>query len=491
MKKEIRPSIEEYIKLSREYEIVPVWKTASAAETDPIRLFERIPPSENAFILESVEKGGQTGKYSFIGFEIGELLKFSEADINKSGSPMQALRDYMGKRRAPDIEGLPPFFGGAVGYAGYDLVKYIEKVPDTVTDDLDMAVYAYMLALNVIVFDHAENSVKIVVNSAPGESPESSYAEAAAGIEKIEKILDGEFAAEADEKFAPGAEISSNFKKRDFCRAVEKAKRYIEEGEIFQAVLSQRLKTALPSPPFLVYRTLRQINPSPYMFFLKMGENYLIGSSPETHVKVIGDKVTIRPIAGTRKRGRDAAEDAFLEKDLLSDDKERAEHLMLVDLARNDLGRVAETGTVEVDDFMKVFRYSHVMHIESNVTGRMRKGKDRFDVFESSFPAGTVSGAPKIRAMEIIDELEPTARGPYAGAVGYFSFSGNMDTCITIRTILIKGKDAYVQAGAGIVADSEPLNEYNETLSKAKALMKALSDSREAYGKIKNASSDR
>ena len=491
MKNEISPSFEEYERLSREYEIVPVWSATAITDADPTALFERMAPAENAFILESVEKGGQTGRYSFIGFEIGEVLKFSEKDVEKSGSPMQALRDYLGERRAPVIDELPPFYGGAVGYAGYDLIRHIENVPHTGKDDLQMHVYAYMLAKKVIVFDHARNRVNIVINSTPGDSPEKSYKAAKEKIREIEEGLSGSPSAVEADALAPETEILSNFNKTDFCSAVEKAKKYIGEGDIFQAVLSQRLKTSLSSPPFLVYRTLRKINPSPYMFYLKMGENYLIGSSPETHVKVIGDRITIRPIAGTRPRGEDARQDEFFEKDLLSDEKEKAEHLMLVDLARNDLGRVAEPGTVEVDDFMKVFRYSHVMHIESNVTGRMREGKDRFDVFEYSFPAGTVSGAPKIRAMEIIDELEPTIRGPYAGAVGYFSFSGNMDTCITIRTILVKGKDVYVQAGAGIVADSEPEKEYTETLNKAKALLKALSESRIAYGENKDAPADR
>ncbi len=491
VKKKTFPSFEEYKKLGREYEIVPVWKTTGISDTDPTALFERMAPTENAFILESVEKGGQTGRYSFIGVEIEGLLKFSEKDIEGGGGPMKALRGYLGERRAPAIEGLPPFYGGAVGYASYDLIKYIENVPSSGEDDLKMPVYVYMLAKNVIVFDHAENCVKVVVNSTPGDSPGEAYKSAARKIEEIEEGLSGSAAAGEGGVHGPETEIASNFGKADFCSAVGKAKRYIEEGDIFQVVLSQRLKTSLSSPPFLIYRTLRKINPSPYMFYLKTGEDYLIGSSPETHVKVIGDKVTIRPIAGTRKRGENREEDEFLEKDLLSDEKERAEHLMLVDLARNDLGRVAEAGTVEVDDFMKVFRYSHVMHIESNVTGKMREGKDRFDVFEYSFPAGTVSGAPKIRAMEIIDELEPTIRGPYAGAVGYFSFSGNMDTCITIRTILVRGKEVYVQAGAGIVADSEPENEYNETLNKAKALLKALSESRIAYGENKDAPADR
>ncbi len=477
MTEEILPSFEEYLNLSRSFSVVPVWKKTSVCEVDPIKVFSGLPVSGNCFILESVDKTGQSGKYSFIGFDIDEVIEFSENGPERSSSPMQTLRDYMEKNKAPGLEGLPPFYGGAVGYAGYGLVRFLEDVPQTGEDDLGMPVYAFMVAKNIIVFDHEKNCVKIVVNSSPGENPEKSYEAAREKIALIEKNLSVDSSPDEAVILGQESEISSNFNKEDFCRAVDKAKEYIESGEVFQVVLSQRLNTVLSSPAFLIYRVLRKINPSPYMFYLKLGDSCLIGSSPETHVKTIKNKVTIRPIAGTRKRGRDEQEDVFLEKDLLGDEKEKAEHLMLVDLARNDLGRVAETGSVVVDDFMKVFRYSHVMHIESNVTGILKKGKDRFDVFESSFPAGTVSGAPKIRAMEIIDELEPTARGPYAGAVGYFSYSGNMDTCITIRTIIIKGKEVYVQAGAGIVADSVPENEYNETLNKAKALIKALSQS--------------
>ncbi len=478
MKREIFPEPEAYLSLSKEYEVVPVWKNTSITPVDPIAVFEKLPPAENAFILESVEKGGLTGRYSFIGADIDKILKFPLDESPGSNDPLALLRNYMDERRAPQIDDLPPFYGGAVGYAGYDLIKHIEKVPETGEDDLRMPVYAFMLAEDVIVFDHQENIVKIVVNSSPGQNPLDAYEKAKDKIEAIESaLICNSPAAYRSGSCEPEPDVASNFTRESFCSSVDKAKHYIREGDAFQIVLSQRLKTSLGAPPFLVYQTLRKINPSPYMFYLKMGDSCLIGSSPETHVKVIGDKITIRPIAGTRKRGADAAEDIFLEKDLLSDEKETAEHLMLVDLARNDMGRVAAPGTVEVDDFMKVFRYSHVMHIESNVVGRLRNDRDRFDVFEASFPAGTVSGAPKIRAMEIIDELEPTLRGPYAGAVGYFSYSGNMDTCITIRTILIKGQDAFVQAGAGIVADSVPENEYTETLNKAKALIKALRDS--------------
>ena len=483
--KRIKPDFGEYEKLSRFHTLIPVCKETRLGCGDPMSTFRKLADMEHSFILESVEKGGVSGRYTFMGFEPDVVISFNNGTVSilrkgnmrkiKTANPMGFLETYFKRHNSAQTRGMPPFSGGAVGYVGYDYIRYIENIPATTLNDIKMPEYFFMIAKKVIIFDHAENCVKIINNSSPGADLKSSYSRAVSEIEALEDIVMNPRTAPRGIRVKPACDFESNITRKQFCDSVIKAKDYIRQGEIFQIVLSQRLKTSLGVPPFTVYQALREINPSPYMFYLKMGRNYLIGSSPETHVKVIGENITIRPIAGTRGRGKDKKEDKFLEKNLLADEKEKAEHLMLVDLARNDLGRVARIGSVRVDEFMKVLKYSHVMHIESNVIGKMAEGRSRFDVFTASFPAGTVSGAPKIRAMELINELEPTRRGTYAGAVGYFSFSGNMDTCITIRTILIKGNDVYVQAGAGIVADSVPAREYNETLNKARAMMEALS----------------
>ncbi len=481
------PTIEEFRKASRKASCIPVYRELPMERESPISAFEKLPQSEYAYILESVEKG-KLGRYSFLGIGADFVLrcKGNEAEIVKGGvpesitlgdrDPLHLLKECMSKYKTVSYENLPPFYGGAVGYLSYDMVRFFERLPDKNVDDLGLPDLHFILSENLIIFDHVSSSLKVVSNAYVEGDPDGAYHGAIDKIERIVGYLEKEVPEQPAKESPREPRIESNFSKGDFCKAVEKAKEYIRKGDILQVVLSRRLKTTLHSSPFEIYQALRRINPSPYMFYLKFGDIYLVGSSPEIHVKVCDDEVTIRPIAGTRRRGKTSEEDNDLERSLLADEKERAEHLMLVDLGRNDLGRVARVGTVKVGEFMTVERYSHVMHIVSNICGELESGKDPYDVMRASFPAGTVSGAPKIRAMEIIDELEPTRRGPYAGAVGYFGFSGNMDTCITIRTVLIKGKEVYVQAGAGIVADSVPEREFQETANKAEALLKALSE---------------
>ena len=368
-----------------------------------------------------------------------------------------------------------------MGYMSYDVVRFFEDIPDKNPDDLKLPDTLFILADNMLIFDHVDHTIKIVYNvgikeGAGRDQLERLYDRTVNRIEKMHKKLRKSMPKKsARRRSERRLKVKSNLTKKQFFNAVSKAKEYIKRGDIIQVVLSQRLETKLTGKDNLdIYRALRSINPSPYMFYLKFGDVELIGSSPEIMVRCEEGKAELRPIAGTRRRGQDSHEDEKLMKELLADPKEKAEHIMLGDLGRNDLGRVCRYQTVKTGELMTVEKYSHVMHIVSDVSGILKEGKDQFDVIEASFPAGTVSGAPKIRAMEIIDELERTRRGPYAGCVGYFSFSGNLDTCITIRTILIKKKNAYIQAGAGIVADSKPDREYREILNKAAALMKAI-----------------
>ncbi|MEE9316435.1 MAG: anthranilate synthase component I, partial [bacterium] len=375
--------------------------------------------------------------------------------------------------------GLPRFYGGAVGYIGYDMVKFIEDIPSTNPDDLDLPDCKFIFTDNLLIFDHVAHTIKVV--SCVHLDREKSnlktlYNEACRKIEKLITKLRKKPKKQPKVRRSRSSKIvtQSNFTRNSFEKIVERAKEYIRAGDIIQTVLSQRLQTKVSAHPFDIYRALRVINPSPYMYYLSLGGMNLVGSSPEILVRQEGRRVEVRPIAGTRPRGKDEFEDKKLERELLKSSKERAEHLMLVDLGRNDIGRVCEYGSVKVPELMVIERYSHVMHIVSGVVGKLKRGMDSFDVLRACFPAGTVSGAPKVRAMEIIEELENLRRGPYAGAVGYFSFQGNMDMAITIRTILIKGKEAFLQAGAGIVADSIPKNEYEETINKAKALFEAI-----------------
>ena len=481
------PGKNEFLKLSKKGNLIPVCRRIMADIETPVSAFAKIE-GRYSFLLESVEGGTNVGRYSFLGCEPYMLFQSKDNDIritnfggkNKTevlkGDPFEVLKSLMKKHRPVKVEGLPRFHGGAVGYISYDAVRFIEDIPDKNPDDLDLSDIQLLFTDTIIAFDHVKHEILVISNARVGDNASASYNAAVKRIEKIisklKKPLKQKQLEIPDEP--KGIRLSSNIGKREFERAVEKTKEYIRSGDIIQAVISQRFKAPLKQAPFTVYRILRSINPSPYMYYLKFDDMKLIGSSPEVMVRLEGNKATVRPIAGTRKRGAGEDEDLVLERELLSDEKEKAEHIMLVDLARNDLGKVCDKGSVKVSCLMDVEKYSHVMHIVSNVEGSLQNGRDAFDLFKASFPAGTVSGAPKIRAMEIIDELESTKRGPYAGAVGYFDFYGDLDTCITIRTILVKNKTAYVQAGAGIVMDSSPSNEYEESCNKAKALIRAL-----------------
>lgn len=472
--------------------MVPVYKEILADLDTPVSAFMKISQGPNAFLLESIEGGEKWARYSFLGADPTVIIstKGKTLTIRNNGveeektidadNPMEAVKSFLKRYQPVPVEGLPRFSGGAVGYISYDMVRYFEELPDNTVDDLDVPDSLFMITDTLLVFDNIFQTIKVVANAfiEDGASPELVYNETVHKIriieEKLRKNVPKTSLPNNNKGAAQTVRIKSNFKQKDFEQAVLKIKRYIHDGDVIQTVLSQRLEFELGQDPFTVYRALRTINPSPYMYFLKFGDLRVVGSSPEVLVRKEGDKVEARPIAGTRWRGKTEEEDRELEEDLLSDAKELAEHIMLVDLGRNDLGRIAETGSVVVNEKFVIERYSHVMHIVSNVRAELKKGLDCYDVLKAAFPAGTVSGAPKIRAMEIIDELEPNRRGLYAGAVGYISFNGNMDTAIAIRTLLIKGKTAYLGVGAGIVADSVPQREFEETMNKGKALLKAI-----------------
>ncbi|NQT47266.1 MAG: anthranilate synthase component I [Candidatus Omnitrophica bacterium] len=482
------PSKEEFIKLSEQGNLIPVYREIIADMDTPVSAFSKIDKGNYSYLLESVEQGERIGRYSFLGSNPSLVIttKGSEVTIEEGnkkrkisadGDPLKVLKEELARYKFIHTKGLPRFCGGLVGYAGYDMVRFFEKLPDKNPDDLNVPDSVWMLTDTILIFDHIDHKIKIVSNAhlTPKKKPSVVYDQAVAQIDRIAKALAKPLKPEKKVSHRPNKlSIRSNVTKPKFIAAVKKAKEYIKAGDIIQVVLSQRFSTTINEKPFYIYRALRSVNPSPYMFYLNMKDIKLVGSSPEILVRCEEGLVQTRPIAGTRRRGETPDEDVKLEKELLADPKERAEHIMLVDLGRNDLGRVCEFDTVDVNDFMIVERYSHVMHIVTDVTGQLDPEKDIFDTIRATFPAGTVAGAPKIRAMEIIDELETSKRGPYAGCVGYISFSGNIDTCITIRTILVKGKTAYVQAGAGIVADSQPAKEYDESVNKAKGMFRAI-----------------
>ncbi len=481
------PSLEEFSALSKEGNLIPVYREILADMDTPVSAFRKMGDNSNSFLFESVVGGEDWARYSFLGCDPSLIFRSKGKDVEivengekrafeAKSDPLDSLKELMSRYRPVKLPGLPRFFGGAVGYIGYDMVRFFETLPDETEDDLNLPDMLFMMTDRIIIFDNVNQKIKVVCNACTdGVDPEAAYRKATEGIdEMIARIRRPLPPSETAHKEGSEKEIRSNFSKKSFMEIVEKAKEYIRAGDIFQVVLSQRFETDNCEDPFQIYRAIRSLNPSPYMFLLNLGEISMVGSSPEVLVRVEEGDITLRPIAGTRKRGRTADEDLALEKDLLADPKERAEHIMLVDLGRNDVGRVSQTGSVKVDELMIVERYSHVMHIVSNVIGKLKPELDAYEVLRACFPAGTVSGAPKVRAMEIIEELEPTRRGPYAGAVGYFSFTGNMDICITIRTILLKGNKAYVQAGAGVVAYSDAEMEYVETVNKAKGMIRAL-----------------
>jgi len=493
------PSLKEFLKLSRKSNVIPVYKEISADLDTPVSAFLKLKKDNYAFLLESVEGQEKVARYSFLGSNPSIIFKSKAKNIQiiypgrKSslrfvtpGDPLDEIEKIMKGFKPANIKGLPRFYGGFVGYIGYDTVRFFEKLPDKNPDDLKLPDSIFILTDNILVFDHVNHTIKIIVNVIlPKQRKNSSrvkkteaYSNAIKKIESIHQDLRRPLIEKEKERKRNKHKINiiSNFKKSEFQDTVIKAKSYIKRGDIIQVVLSQRFKINIDIDPLDIYRNLRSINPSPYMFFLKLNEVILVGSSPEMLVRCEDGLVQTRPIAGTRPRGETEKEDLKLERELLNDNKEKAEHLMLVDLGRNDLGRVSKSGEVKVSEFMQVERYSHVMHLVSGIEGSLDKRYDVYDCLRACFPAGTVSGSPKIRAMEIIDELENLRRGPYAGCVGYFSFSHNMDTCITIRTIIIKNDIGYIQAGAGIVADSVPEKEYFETINKARALIEAITN---------------
>lgn len=486
----IYPELTEFKALAKKGNLIPVYREILADLDTPVTAFLKIGGSPS-FLLESVVGGEKWARYSFLGSDFSKIIRGwgKKIEIKEKGKksvifdaedPVEMLKKELSIYKPVDVEGLPRFSGGLVGYLGYDMVRFFERVPDTKKPGLGLPDMFFMLADAMLIFDSLKQKIKIVSNvHLKDASPSKAYKEA---VEKINSIVNKlknsklkvKRSKVKSQHYAKKGFVSNFKTKEEFENIVIKSKEYIAAGDIFQVVLSQRFERKSSVDPFDVYRALRVINPSPYMYFINTGDMEIVGSSPEILVRLEDKKIVLRPIAGTRRRGKTETEDKELEEELKKDPKEIAEHIMLVDLGRNDVGRVAESGSVSVTELMGIERYSHVMHMVSNVEGILMKGKDAFDVLRACFPAGTVTGAPKVRAMEIIEEFEPTKRGPYAGAVGYFSYSGNMDTCITIRTLIIKDKKIYVQAGAGIVADSVPEMEYKETLNKAMGMMSAI-----------------
>jgi anthranilate synthase component 1 len=481
------PSLEEFERRSRTETLVPVYREILADLETPVSAFLKLGAPANAFLLESVAGGEQIGRYSFLGSDPFLVLRTkgrrvsltedgvtTERELAPGEDPLHVLKGLLERYRCAPDPSLPPFCGGAVGYLGYDAVRFFERLPDLKPDDRGLPDCCFVLTDTLLIFDHVRHKIKVLCLARVGQDPAAAYAAAIAKIEALAARL----AAPLEHPRPGGAgqlgEVRSLPSRAAHEAAVLRAKEYIAAGDIIQVVLSRRMEVDVTVPPFQVYRALRSVNPSPYMFFLQFEDCCLIGASPEILVTARDGQVVTRPIAGTIRRGRTAREDAALEAELLADPKERAEHIMLVDLHRNDIGRVCEYGSVQVDQLMVTEKYSHVIHIVSNVIGRLRPDKDGYDLIRASFPAGTLSGAPKIRAMEIIEELEPVKRGPYGGCIGYFSFNGNLDTAITLRTIVMQGQRAYIQAGGGIVADSDPAAEFQETESKAGAMLRAL-----------------
>jgi anthranilate synthase component I len=496
------PDFAKFTQLAVTADYVPVYRRVLSDVLTPVSAFHKIDDGGSACLFESVIGGEKVGRYSFLAAEPFMVMEATgkkwTRTIVESGhveetmvdDPIEILRQYVEYIHVAKLPELPPFVGGAVGYAGYDTVRYFENLPNAPTDDRHLPDLAFAFYDHMIVFDNVQKTVVVVVlakaqyhktkNAEGSNDPflRRAYDEACRRVDRLVEKLSTPTSTLApmdiDASGEHHLEYKSNFTQPEFEGAVRKCVEYIRAGDIFQVVISQRLAVPLTVDPFEVYRTLRVVNPSPFMFFLRTPKCTLVGSSPEILVRVVEGKVTVRPLAGTRRRGRTEEEDQQLAEELLADPKERAEHVMLVDLGRNDVGRVAEFGSVEISDVMVIERYSHVMHITSNVNGQLTKDRDAFDALAACLPAGTVSGAPKVRAMQVIDEVEPHRRGPYGGAVGYIDFAGNMDTCIALRTMVIHDGTAYIQAGAGIVADSVPKMEYEETLNKARGLLKAI-----------------
>ncbi len=482
----IQPDYRTFCQLAQRGNLVPIYDTLTADLLTPVGAYLRLARGARySFLLESVEGGETIARYTFLGANPAEVFRarghacaIETAGVRQEleGHPIELLRKHVQRFRPVRVPGLPPLVGGAIGYFAYDMVRLIERIPARGRDDgrLDDAVLMFYLGL--VAFDHVQHRVWIVRNvftEGPG-SLRAKYNAAVREIRRTRRILEAPLPPKGVSRRAGPLRVVSNFRKADYLAAVRKAKAYIRAGDAFQIVPSQRFSARTNADPFEIYRSLRVVNPSPYLYFLRLGEVAVVGSSPEMLVKVQGREAFYRPIAGTRPRGHDEKEDRALEAELASDPKERAEHIMLVDLGRNDLGRVCEYGSVRVEKLMFVERYSHVMHLVSSLRGRLREDVDCFDALMACFPAGTLTGAPKVRAMEIIDELEPTRRGIYGGAILYLDFSGNLDSCIALRTLVAKDGIAHIQAGGGIVADSVPEREYEETVNKARAALTAL-----------------
>ena len=485
----VQPTYKEFCRLARQGNLIPVYQELLMDLETPLSFFKRLERDRYSFLLESVEGSERWARYSFLGTSPHRVFKSrgNQVEIVENGKlkklvsevPLDLLQELLKDCRPVTVPGVPPFFGGALGYVSYNAVEQFHEITNSKQDPLGMPEIFFVFVQTLVAFDNLKHTIKVIDNVEIKEKINLRRAYDAS-VKRIRKVI------ASLQKKPRGIEprdlnqsngnrkFRSNLTQQGFENAVTRAKEYIKAGDVIQVVLCQRLETETSSDPFEIYRALRFINPSPYMFYLELEDLRVIGSSPETMVRLTGNTIELRPIAGTRRRGATPEEERALEDDLLADPNERAEHFMLVDLGRNDVGRVAEIGTVEVNELMAIERYSHVIHIVSNVRGKLATDKSAFDLFVSAFPAGTVSGAPKIRAMQIISELEPQKRGLYAGAIGYFGYNGNLDTCIVIRTILMKGKKVFITAGAGIVADSDPQLEYQETLNKARAMLKAV-----------------
>ena len=489
----IRPDYNEFRRLAREATLIPVVKSVMADLLTPVSAYLRIARGEKeTFLLESIERGEQIGRYTFLGARPYMQLRTRGAEVvisrgkksdQRQASVFAVAKELLEQHRPASLSGLPPFTAGAVGFCSYDIVRQLENIGQATKDDLHVPDCVLMFFNRLLAFDHLRHQIHIIATAdVAEENPRQAYERAIEDIAQLEKKLAGGLRTEAWQQSARDRRARLKLQpvttRKDFEDSVRQAKEYIAAGDIFQVVLSQRLDFKPQVPAFDIYRALRAVNPSPYMYFLTTGDAQILGSSPEMLIRVRGHKLEYRPIAGTHPRGKDEQEDQRLEKEMLSDEKERAEHVMLVDLGRNDLGRVSEYGSVRVRDLMYVERYSHVMHIVSSLEGSLRPDLHALDALAACFPAGTLSGAPKVRAMQIIEELEPTRRAIYGGSVLYADFAGNLDSCIAIRTLLMQGEKAHLQVGAGIVADSDPAREYQECLNKAQALLRAVEAAR-------------
>ena len=485
----VQPDFQQFSRLARDATLIPVVKSVSADLLTPVSAFLAISEKEShAFLLESMERGEQVGRFTFLGVRPYMRVRAhaGKVEIERgrrreavTENVFQVVKRLLREHRPASVPGLPPFTAGAVGYFAYDVVRQLEKIGEHAKDDLSLPDAELMFFDRLLAFDHLRHQIHIVAAAdVSRENPRRAYDRALRDISALERKLAAGLSPRLWRKSKKAGlgklKVNAGTRRQDFLRGVERCKEYIAAGDIFQVVLSQRLDFVPGVAPFDLYRALRQVNPSPYLYFLRNGNTHILGSSPEMLVRVTGRRLEYRPIAGTHPRGRDEAEDVRLEQQMRNDEKERAEHVMLVDLGRNDLGRVSEYGSVKVKDLMYVERYSHVMHLVSALEGTLRKDLDALDDFAACFPAGTLSGAPKVRAMQIIEELEPTRRGIYGGSVLYADFAGNLDSCIGIRTMLMQGKKAYLQAGAGIVADSNPAAEFQESMNKAQALLRAV-----------------